>query len=54
MKVDYIMPNGHVSTAYLDEGDYETDAVWTGVNKHTYEPIQVRWNSTVWIQVLPQ
>jgi hypothetical protein len=53
VKVDYRSPDGRVHTAYLDEGDYETDAVWTGVNKHTYEPISVRWDGTIWVQVKP-
>lgn len=39
-KVDYVMPNGFVSTAYLDEQDGDVVRGW---NKHTNEPVVLRW-----------
>lgn len=48
MKVRYRTESGSESTAYLDDGESSTR---TGADKHTNEPLTVRWDGTEWVEV---
>lgn len=50
MKVRYRQPDGWESTAYLDDEPVEEN-VHVGTNKHTDEPVKVRWNGVEWVQI---
>lgn len=41
MKIEYVLPGGFTSKAYLNNGDGDTR---TGSDKYTDEPVTVRWN----------
>ena len=48
-KIEYHMPNGFTSDAYLD--DESEDEFRTGVDKHTDQRITVRWTGERWEQL---
>lgn len=49
-KVEYHLPNGFTSTAYLDEMPAGQD-VFVGTDKYTDEQVTVRWTGTRYVQV---
>jgi hypothetical protein len=50
MKVGYLMLSGHESTAYLDD-DPDDLGIYHGENKHSDEPVAVRWTGERWEEV---
>ena len=54
MKVAYTLSKGDYSgnkrrsTAYL-EHEVEQD-LWVGVNKHTDEPVKIKWTGEEWVE----
>ena len=50
-KIEYHMPNGFTSDAYLDHEIPEGRETLTGVDKHTEERVTVRWTGERWVQV---
>ena len=50
LKIDYEMPNGHTSTAYVTR-ERDDQEILRGVNKHTDEPVAVRWTGEKWVQL---
>ena len=50
-KIEYVLPNGFTSDAYLDEEIPEGREILTGVDKHTEERITVRWTGERWVQL---
>lgn len=50
-KIEYQLPNGFTSDAYLDDEIPETPEILTGVDKHTDAPITVRWSGERWVQL---
>jgi hypothetical protein len=50
MKVRYRMASGYETTAYLDD-EANVDGSYSGTNKHTDEPVTVRWTGDEWIEV---
>lgn len=53
MKVGYLLPNGHESTAYLDEPAIGPANRYSGEDKYTDKPIVVEWDdeAEVWRQI---
>lgn len=49
-KIDYVLLNGFTSTAYLDEMPEGRD-ILVGTDKHTDEPVTVRWTGEQWVQL---
>ena len=51
LKVGYVTLYGGTSKAYIDEP--ESGDIWTGTNKHSDEPVSVRWDDALdeWIEV---
>ncbi len=52
LKIEYVLPSGHTSTAYVDK-EREDQDICRGVDKHTDEPLVVRWTGEKWIQLPP-
>jgi hypothetical protein len=50
-KIEYHMPNGFTSDAYLDDDLREDSDIMTGVDKHTDVPVTVRWTGERWVQL---
>jgi hypothetical protein len=50
-KIEYHMPNGFTSDAYLDDEIPEVYDHLSGVDKHTEERITVRWTGERWEQL---
>lgn len=52
MKVGYRTASGHQLTAYLDVDDTEGLTVVTGTEKHTDEPVTLRWDDVAgeWVE----
>lgn len=51
MKVGYRTASGGVSTVYLlDDGIKDSDE-FAGIDKHTGEPVLVRWTGNTWVEV---
>lgn len=48
MKVAYRTAWGTQSTAYVND-DPDPDGAYTGENKHTGEPVRLRWSGTEWV-----
>lgn len=53
MKVTYTLSSGATSTAYLDESPEQQDgpAVFSGVDKHTDDPVTVALTDGGWVEV---
>lgn len=52
MKINYVMRNGRVSTAYLDDQP-DPNGPRTGTDKYTEQPITVYWADTHWAEATP-
>ena len=52
LKIEYHMPNGHTSDAYV-EREREDQDVLRGTDKHTDERVVVRWTGEKWVQLPP-
>jgi hypothetical protein len=48
IKVEYVTLSGSTSKAYVDEEPH-VDGLHHGTNKHSDEPVALRWNGEQWI-----
>lgn len=56
LKIGYQGLTGYDSTAYVDaeldnEGNVLIDVPFSGTNKHTDEPLKVKWTGIDWVEV---
>lgn len=53
MKIGYLLPNGHESTASLDEPAIGPANRYAGVDKYTDKPVVVEWDegTSVWREI---
>ena len=52
LKIEYHMPNGFTSTAYVTR-EREDQDILRGTDKHTDAPVVVRWTGEKWVQLPP-
>ena len=52
LKVEYVLPSGHTSDAYIDK-EREDQDICRGTDRHTDARVVVRWTGERWVQLPP-